>query len=398
MKTYTYLIVGGGMTADAAVKGIRQVDEAGTIGVLAAEPDPPYRRPPLTKDLWTKDASLDDIWCATEAKGAEVLRASPAVKLDVDKKQVFDDKGTVHGYQRLLLATGGEPRRLPFDDDHQVIYYRTCGDYRKLRALAKSGQQFAVFGGGFIGAEIAAALAMNGKDVTMVFPESCVAGRMLPAELGIAVTRYYESRGVKVLSGCKPSSVAEEDTGQRVLVEDGRRLSVEGVVAGIGISPNTRLAEEAGLKVDNGIVVDAKLRTGREEVFAAGDVANFHNALLDCRMRVEHEDNALTMGNCAGRNMAGEAHDYDHLPFFYSDLFDVGYEAVGETDPSLDTICGPRDAEDKGVVFYMKERRVRGVLFWNLFDKVEAGRELIAAPGPHSKDGLKAWAAERLSE
>jgi NADPH-dependent 2,4-dienoyl-CoA reductase/sulfur reductase-like enzyme len=397
MKQYRYLIVGGSMTADAAVKGIRQVDESGSIGVIGAEADPPYKRPALSKDLWTKDKTIDDIWCATEAKGAEIVRATRAMSLDPGKKEVLDDKGEMYRYEKLLLATGGTPKRLPFGED-QVIYYRTCQDYRRLRALTKGNRRFAVFGGSFIGSEIAAALAVSDREVTMIFPEANVAGRFLPAVLAQAMTEYYEKRGVRVLTGRKPSGINFEEGVFGIRIENGQELAVDGIVAGLGIAPNTRLAAEAGLDVDNGIVVDEQLRTKHPDVFAAGDVANFHNPVLDRRLRVEHEDNALTMGKTAGRNMAGEAQPYHHLPFFYSDLFDVGYEAVGETDASHDIVTELRHPENKGVIFYMKGERVRGVVFWNAFEKVDAGRELIAAPGPHTADDLKSWARERLAD
>jgi NADPH-dependent 2,4-dienoyl-CoA reductase/sulfur reductase-like enzyme len=397
MKQYKYLIIGGGITADAAVKGIREVDESGTVGIISAEPDPPYARPPLSKDLWTNDKKIDDIWCGTEQKGAEIISATRALSLDPGKQEVTDDHGEVYRYERLLLATGGTPRRLPVGDD-EVIYFRTCGDYRLLRAICEDADRFAVLGGGFIGAEIAAALKINDKQVTMVFPEAAICGRLLPSEFAAALSRYYEDRGVTIVAGRKPSAIDAEKGVLGVHLENGHMFSVDGIVAGIGIEPNTKLADDAGFDVDNGIIVDEQLRTKHPHVFAAGDVANFANRLLGKRLRVEHEDNALTMGRTAGRNMAGEEQPYHHLPYFYSDLFDIGYEAIGETDPSLETITALREPEEKGCIFYMKGERVRGVVFWNVFDKVDAGRELIAAPGPHDQEGLRAWEKERLAE
>ena len=395
MKDYKYLIIGGGMTADAAVKGIRSIDEQGPIGIIADEPDPPYKRPPLSKDLWSGDASLDDIWCNTERKGAEILRGHHACALDARKQEVTLEGGEVTRYEQLLLATGGHPRRLPMGGD-DVIHYRTCEDYRRLRALCDQADHFAVIGGGFIGAEIAAALCMNDKKVTMVFPESALCGLLLPTSFAKTLNRYYEDKGVTLVTGRKPSDIHRDEDDMLVHLENGHMFSVDGVVAGIGLEPNTQLAETAGLEVDDGIVVDAQLRTKDAHIYAAGDVANFHNPLLERRMRVEHEDNALTMGETAGRNMAGASQSYDHLPYFYSDLFDVGYEAVGLTDSSLDVITDLKNPQDKGCIFYLQHARVRGVIFWNLFDKVPAGRELIMAPGPHSEDDLRAWTKERL--
>lgn len=396
MQQYTYLIIGGGMAADAAVKGIRAVDERGTIGIVAAESNPPYKRPPLSKDLWTKDMAIDEIGCATKKKGAELLLDRTATTLDPGEQTVTDDRGETYRYEKLLMATGGTPRRLPIRDE-QVIYYRTLPDYRRLRTRCAQADRFTVLGGGFIGAEIAAALAGEGKQVTMVFPEAAVCGMLLPTPFAVALSRVYEARGVKLLTGRKPSAIDTEKDVFGIHLENGHMFSADGVVAGIGIEPNTGLAEDAGLDVAEGIVVDEQLRTSDPRIFAAGDVANFHNPLLDQRMRVEHEDNALTMGETAGRNMAGEERPYRHLPYFYSDLFDVGYEAVGETDLSYETVTDLESPQEKGCIFYMKDARVRGIVFWNLFGKVDAGRELIAAPGPHTEDGLRSWTKERLN-
>ena len=384
------------MTADAAVKGIRRVDGKCSIGIIGAEPDPPYKRPPLSKDLWTKNKPVEDIACGTEAKGADFIGATRAVSLDPGRQQVSDDQGRVYRYRELLLATGGTPKRLPFGDD-RVLYYRTLEDYRSLRGLTENGNRFAVLGGSFIGSEIAAALALNDKEVTMVFPEAAVGSRMLPPRLAQALNAYYAKRGVTLMQGCKPSAIETDGETRTVRLENGHTFSADGVVAGIGIAPDTRLAAEAGLKVNDGIAVDELLRAGHPHVFAAGDAASFYSPALERRLRVEHEDNALTMGETAGRNMAGEEKRYDHLPFFYSDLFDVGYEAVGATDASLEVVTELGAPEEKGCIFYMRDGRVRGVVFWNLFGKVDAGRELIAAPGPHTREGLSAWTKERLA-
>ncbi len=164
---------------------------------------------------------------------------------------------------------------------------------------------------------------------------------------------------------------------------------VDAVVAGIGIEPNIELAESIGLTTDNGVVVDEFLRTSNPDIYAAGDVAAFYNPALGKRMRVEHEDNANSMGRLAGRNMAGMIEPYDHLPFFYSDMFELGYEAVGEVDSRLETFADWKRPNEEGVVYYLKDGRVRGVLLWNVWEQVEAARKLIAAPGPFNPENLK---------
>jgi 3-phenylpropionate/trans-cinnamate dioxygenase ferredoxin reductase subunit len=392
MTNYTYLIIGGGMTADAAVHGIREVDREGSIGVISAEGHPPYDRPPLTKGLW-KGKPLESIWRHTETKKVALHVARTVVQIDAGTKRVTDDRGTVYSYGKLLLATGGTPRRLPFDSD-RIIYYRTLDDYQRLRADATTGQHFAVIGGGFIGSEIAAALAMNGQKVTMIFPDKAIGGRMFPADLASFLNDFYRQKGVELLPQHKVSALDVRSNRPALQVgstqpSSKKEVAADTIVAGIGIQPNVELAKAAGLEVDNGVRVDSSLRTSQPDIYAAGDVANFHNPALDTRLRVEHEDNANTMGNLAGQAMAGRQVTYDHLPFFYSDLFELGYEAVGEIDSRLETAADWKEPFREGVVYYLRDGRVRGVLLWNVWEQVEAARKLIAEPGPFTADSVK---------
>ena len=366
MSSYRYLIVGGGMTGDAACRGIREHDADGSIGLVGAESHPPYDRPPLTKALWQgKDES--SIWRGTEELGAELHTARRIVSLDLDGRTAIDDQGDDYGYERILLATGGKPRQIDGLDD--AVYFRTFGDYQRLRRLAGDAGRFVVVGGGFIGSEIAAALQSNGASVTMLFPDDGICARLFPAALSQFVTDYYREQGVEVL------------TGERVRAGDARLDGTKAVVAGLGIEPDTALASEAGLPVDNGIVVDAYGRVGgRDDVYAAGDVARFPVPALGTEMRVEHEDHARTHGRAVGANMAGAETPYDHLPFFYSDLFDLGYEAVGEISSRHDTVEHWKEPGREGVVAYVDDRqRPRGFLLWNVWGKVDAARDLIRA-------------------
>jgi NADPH-dependent 2,4-dienoyl-CoA reductase/sulfur reductase-like enzyme len=386
MPHYPYLIIGGGMTAAAAIHGIREVDPTGAIGVIGLDPHPPYQRPLLSKGLW-KGKPLERVWIDIASQDADLHLGRMAQTLDAAHKRVMDDQGTIYTFERLLLATGGTPRRFGWGGD-DVIYYRTLDDYQRLRDLTEQGQRFAVIGGGFIGSEIAAALAMNGKEVVMLFPDAGIGERVFGPDLSAFVTEYYRQRGVEVLAGETAQSL-ERRGGQVVLqTASGRELLVDGVVAGIGIEPNSELAQAAGLEVDNGVVVDALLRTSHLDIYAAGDVANFANPALGKRMRVEHEDNANTMGRQAGRSMAGDPVPYDHLPFFYSDLFDLGYEAVGELDARLEIIADWKEPFREGVLYYLRDGRVRGVLLWNVWEQVDAARRLIAEEGPFQADDL----------
>jgi len=383
MKSTRYLIVGGGMTGDAAVKGIRERDADGSIVLVSAEQDPPYARPPLTKGLWSGGDEAK-IWRGTADAGADLRLGRRIVSLDLDGRRATDDAGDEYTWEKLLLATGGRPRMISGTEG--VIYYRTLDDYRTVRALVHEGARAVVIGGGFIGSEIAASLTANGCLVTMIFPDAGVSSRVLPAALSAYVTEDYRKRGVEILT----EETVEAASAGSVTTGSGRTIEADIVIAGLGLEPATDLAEAAGLEVDDGIVVDELGRAaGYEDVFAAGDVANFPVAALGRRLRVEHEDHAKAHGRAVGANMAGANARYDHLPFFYSDMFDLGYEAVGEVDSRLEILERWQEPNRKGIVAYLDEaRRPRGFLYWNVWDHVERGRELIRAGAPIEESAL----------
>ena len=387
MKHYRYLIVGGGLAGDAAVRGIRELDTDGSIGIISKEVDPPYTRPNLSKGLW-KGRPVEKIWRNTQDLGAEILLGRAVTELNPAEKYLRDDTGEEYTYDKLLLATGGSPIRLPFGDEN-IIYYRDFQDYQRLRAWTERGEYFLVIGGGFIGSEIAAALTMIGKKVVMVFPEEAIGANIYPADLAEFLNEFYREKGVEIVPHDLVASL--EQTGDRstVRTKSGRVFEVDGVVAGIGIRPNLELAQQAGLQVDNGIVVNEHLLTSAPDIFAAGDVARFFHSALRKGVRVEHEDNALRMGKLAGRNMAGANEPYSHVPMFYSDLFELGYEAVGELSSKLETVADWEEPFKKGVVYYLDEGRVHGVLLWNVWDSVPEARALLKAWGPFKAADLK---------
>jgi len=263
MEHFKYLIVGGGMTADAAVRGIRSVDPSGKIGVISAETDPPYNRPPLTKGLWKGD-SLEKIWRKTEDQNVVLHLGRTVRAIEPQNKQLLAADNNRYSWEKLLLATGGSPRKFPFEND-QVIYFRTLQDYQRLRALTEKNERFAVIGGGFIGSELAASLTMNQKKVVMIFPGQSIGNRVYPAELSQFLSEYYRQKGVEVRGGEKVIGI--EGRGKQMVVRtNGQEFVVDGVVAGLGIVPNRDLAEKAGLKIENGIVVDEFLRTSNPDI------------------------------------------------------------------------------------------------------------------------------------
>jgi NADPH-dependent 2,4-dienoyl-CoA reductase/sulfur reductase-like enzyme len=385
MHAYRYLIVGSGMTGHAAAAAIREADPLGSLGMVGEEALPPYARPPLSKGLWAAGADRRSVFLPA-LTGLVHHAGRRAVALDPVKRVVVDGQGERYGYEKLLLATGGTPRRLAVGGD-RVVHFRTLADYDRLRAM--QGGSAVVVGGGFIGTEIAAALQGDGRDVTMIFPESGLGARAWPAELSGFVTRYYEERGVRLLRGHTVTGM--EERGDRCLVRTsgGAQVLTDVVVAGLGIKPETALAESAGIAISDGIDVDEALRTSAPGVWAAGDVARVWSPALGERVRVEHEDNAITMGREAGRSMTGARVAWSHLPSFYSDLFDLGYEAVGKLDARMEVVASWRRPFREGALYYLEHGRVRGVLLWGIQGQVEAARELIRRQRPVAAEELR---------
>ena len=387
MNFYKYLIIGGGLAGDAATRGIRELDPEGTIGMISSEPDPPYMRPNLSKGLW-KGRPVEKIWRKTGERVTNLHLGCKVTHLDPAKKLVRDESNDEYTYDKLLLATGGTPNHLPFGEGN-IIYYRNFRDYVHLHKLTEQGKRFVVIGGGFIGSELAAALSIVGQKVVMVFPDNAISDSIFPADLAEFLNEYYRLNGVDLVTGDSVASVQKD--GDRLLVRtgSGRLIEADGVVAGVGIHPNLELAKQAGLQIDNGIVVNEQLQTLDPDIYAAGDAANFFHSALGKRVRVEHEDNAVQMGKLAGRNMAGAHDTYTHIPMFYSDLFELGYEAVGEMNSKMQMFSDWEEPFKKGVVYYLDDGRVRGVLLWNVWEKVDEARELMKEKGPFTAEDLR---------
>jgi len=380
MKDYKYIIIGGGMTGSSAVMGIRKIDPDGTIALFSIEPYKPYNRPPLTKGLWDgKD--IESIMRPIEKYDVDLFLETRVEKINPDEKWILTDKDETFKYGKLLIASGGDPIQMPGTPEG-VISYRTRADYEKLNKLAKTKQTFCVIGGGFIGSEITAALTKNGKQVTMIFPEIGISGLLFPDELSKFLNDYYQEHGVAILNGCLVDSILKAN--EKYLVkyhntntEQTNEKEFDVVIVGIGLKPNINLAEKAELDVEDGIVVNQYTQTSDPDIYAAGDVAYFKNLGLGKRMRLEHEDNANTMGLIAGKNMTGEKEKYDHMPFFYSDIFDLGYEAVGEMNKDFTIFSDWIEPYKKGTIFYLNDNKIVGLIFWNLWGKVDQGRKVI---------------------
>lgn len=392
MKHYDYIIIGGGMTGSSALMGIRKNDPNGSIAMFSSEAYPPYNRPPLSKGLWGK-MKIEDIARPIEKYHVDLFLENPIDYIDREMNYVVDNNNDKYGYAKILLATGGDPIRLP-DSPPDILSYKTIEDFKHLRRLAEEKDRFCVIGGGFIGSEIAAALCKIGKEVTLIFPETGISSRIFPENLSLFLNRYYKNKGVQVLPGRLVEDISKDNNSfivqTRLLqTKELETFSFDGVVLGIGIKPNIQLAIDAGLEVNNGIIVNEYLQTTIPNIFAAGDVANFYNVNIKQRVRVEHEDNANQMGLQAGLNMSGTPAPYHHFPFFYSDLFDLGYEAVGELSKVHQIVETWIEPYQKGTLFYLDNKRIKGLVFWNLWGKIEQGRELIKSGRYYSEVDLK---------
>lgn len=377
------MIIGGGLAGGSAVQGIRDYDKTGTITLIGEENHLPYDRPHLTKGLWSGKKKLDEIYLQGrefyDENNVELQMGSRVASIDPETKSATAEKGSVYTYDKLLLATGGAPRRLPIPGANLegVCYYRYLDDYLKTRAEAGQGRTAVVIGGGFIGSEIAAGLTMNGVKVTMIFPSPYLVDRIFPKDLGSALTQFYIKKGVDILAGDRPKRFSKNGEVFVTETERGKQITSEILLVGIGITPSVELAEQAKVRAENGIVVDEYLETSRKDIYAAGDNALFPYQGLGRMMRVEHWDNAIIQGKWAGWNMAGAHKPYTHMPYFFSDLFEFGYEAVGDIDSRLETFEDWEKQNEKGVIYYLKDRSIRGAMMCNVWGKVEAARELI---------------------
>jgi 3-phenylpropionate/trans-cinnamate dioxygenase ferredoxin reductase subunit len=315
---------------------------------------------------------------------------SEVTRIDSASHVIRDGRGNAYRYERLLLATGATPRRLniPGGDLDGISYYRTLQDYRHLRGDAVPGKSALVIGGGFISSEMAASLRANGLAVTMIFPSSWLVSRVFPESLGRYLTEQYRAKGVDVLAGDVPLSIQRDRNGYVTRTRAGREIRTDLVVAGIGVTPNVSLARSAGLSTVEGVTVNEFLQTSTPDIYAAGDIALFPEAGFGPR-RLEHWDNAVSQGKHAGRNMAGAREPFRYVPFFFSDLFEFGYEAVGDIDSRLTTVADWQEENKTGIVYYLHGDRLRGAMMCNVWGKVDAARALIQQAKPVSAETLR---------
>jgi 3-phenylpropionate/trans-cinnamate dioxygenase ferredoxin reductase subunit len=391
MDTYKYVIVGGGIAGGRACEGIRKVDSEGSVVLVTQEPHRPYERPPLSKKYLRAEVGLERVYLQDagyyEEHGIDLVEGVKATALDAGAREVELSDGRTLGYEKLLLATGGQALRLPLSgaDLDNVFTLRTIEDSQCIRQAAKDGKRALVMGGSFIGAEVSASLAQLGLDVTEVFPESRLLELVVSPEVSELLDALYEKHGVRILPGVVADSLEGDGRVERVVLDNGETLDVDLVVMGVGIRLNTELAREAGLDVregDGAILVDEFLRTSDPHVYAAGDVAAWPDATFGRRLRVEHWDVARRQGLRVGRNMAGEAKPYTVLPYFYSDLFDLSFEVWGNLSSWERTVLRGSLEEGSFAYYYFDQNRLTGVLAVGRPDAESAPMQTLVGARP----------------
>ncbi|MER5364581.1 FAD-dependent oxidoreductase [Streptomyces sp. NPDC002722] len=402
----TFVIVGGGLAGAKAAETLRAEGFSGRVILLGDERDHPYERPPLSKGYLSGKEDRDSVFVHETAwyAGAdiELHLGQPVTALDREARSVRLGDGTVVHYDKLLLATGAEPRRLPVPGTELagVHHLRRLAHADRLRnvlaALGRDNGHLVIAGAGWIGLEVAAAARGYGAEVTVVEPEPTPLHQVVGPELGQIFTDLHSDHGVRFHFGLRLTEIIGQDgLVLAVRTDDGEEHPAHDVLAAIGAAPRTALAETAGLAMapradGGGIAVDASLRTSDPHIFAAGDVANVAHPLLGTRLRVEHWANALNSGPAAARAMLGQEVSYDRVPYFFSDQYDLGLEYSGWAPPgSYDQVVIRGDAGKREfIAFWLKDRRVLAGMNVNVWDVTETVQGLVRSGRQVDPDAL----------
>lgn len=393
----TFVIVGASLAGAKAAETLRTEGFDGRVVLIGAEDERPYERPPLSKGFLLGDEEKDAIYVHGEdwypEHGVELRLGTRAAAVHRSTHEVELAGGERIGYDRLLLTTGSSPRRLdvPGAGARGLHYLRSAADAQTLRERLRAGGRTVVVGAGWIGLETAAAARTYGGEVTIVEPEQTPLYRVFGPELGEMFANLHRDKGVRVRLGVGVSEIRTA-AGQvgAVVTSDGEELAADTVIVGVGVVPNTELAEACGLAVDDGVLVNAALRTNDPDIYAVGDVANAHNPLLGHRVRVEHWANALDGGPAAARSMLGREVAYDKVPFFFSDQYDLGMEYAGHAVPGdYDEVVyrGDRDALEF-IAFWLAGGRVVAGMNVNVWDVTEDIQALVRSGAPVDKARL----------
>jgi 3-phenylpropionate/trans-cinnamate dioxygenase ferredoxin reductase subunit len=384
----TFVIAGASLAGAKAAEALRAEGFDGRLVLIGAENERPYERPPLSKDYLRGDVARETVYVHDEGFYAEhdidLRLGRTAVDLNTSAGEVTLDDGAMLRYDRLLLATGAEPRTLaiPGSELDGVMYLRSIVDSDALRSRLDQGGAAVVIGAGWIGAEVAASARQRGLDVTVVEPASVPLERVLGTEIGAIYRDIHADHGVRMLLGTGVERFEGGSAVERVRTSDGRTVDCDFVVVGVGVRPRTALAARAGIAIENGVLADARLQTGAPDVFVAGDVANAYHPFYDERIRVEHWANALHQGPLAARTMLGHDDVYDRLPYFFSDQYDVGMEYSGHATGADRVVLRGDPATREFIAFWLAEGRVLAGMNVNVWDVADTIRALIASREP----------------
>jgi 3-phenylpropionate/trans-cinnamate dioxygenase ferredoxin reductase component len=383
MKEQTFIIVGASLGGAKAAEELRRQGFEGRVLLLGSEPERPYERPPLTKDYLRGESDREKTFVHEqtfyEDQQIELLTEVTVTAIDPGGSRVTLADGRELGFDRLLLATGAEPRHITVRGAQLegVHYLRSLADCDRLRARLGTGGRVAVVGAGWIGSEFAASARQLGLEVTVIDPHSLPNERIFGDQVASFYRDVHAEHGVELLLGESVESFVGDAAIEGVRTANGRTIECDFALVGIGVLPRVGLASAAGIAVDNGILVDAALQTSAPDVFAVGDVANASHPFFGQRIRVEHWSNALNQGPAAARAMLGQPVSYDRLPYFFSDQYDVGMEYSGYA-PTWDEVVLRGDSRTgEFVAFWLQERRVLAGMNVNIWDVNEHIQALI---------------------
>ncbi|MBO9555653.1 FAD-dependent oxidoreductase [Cellulomonas sp.] len=393
------VVVGAGLAGAKTVEALRAGGYDGTVTLIGTETDRPYERPPLSKGylLGTDERDAAFVHAADWYAAHDVdLRTGTTVRtLDLAGHDVIDDTGTRTGFDHLVLATGSEPRRLdvPGAQLDGVVYLRTLGDSDRLRAALVPGTRVVVVGGGWIGLEVAAAARAAGCEVSVLVRDPMPLLHVLGPELAAMFADLHRGNGVDLRTRTEVAEVVATGDGTRVgavALADGTQVDADLVVVGIGAAPRVGLARDAGLTVEDGVVVDAHLRSSDPHVLAVGDIARAAHPLLGTHVRVEHWATALNQPATAAATILGRDEPYDRLPYFFTDQYELGMEYVGWVGPhGYDEVVVRGDLGSRELVaFWRREGRVVAGMNVNVWDVVDDVQALIRSGAVVERDRL----------
>ena len=389
----SFVIVGAGLAGAKAAETLRAEGFTGRLTLIGDEPLRPYERPPLSKDRLRGET--DEVPYVHDESfymenHVELLTSTRVTGIELGLREVLLEGDRRLGYDRLLLATGSVPRRLdvPGGKLDGIHYLRTLADSEGIGQRFEEGRRLIVVGSGWIGAEIAASARQKGCDVTMIEMASLPLERVLGPEVGQIYLDLHRHNGVEFIPETTVERFEGEGSVERVVTADGAVIEAEFVVVGIGVAPRTGLVETAGLKIDNGVVVDERLETSAPGVFAAGDVANAWHPFYGHNLRVEHWANALNQGPAAAKAMLGQEVSYDEIPYFFSDQYEAGMEYSGYATEWDEVVFRGDVAGREFIAFWLKDERVVAGMNMNVWEVSDPIRELVRSRRPVDRGDL----------